>query len=174
MWFPDPGSWLKASGLAVAAWFGCTAAFSLCGWHFLFLAFLAAMVDVRLASFLAAYSSALLAASLIWYLVVILLYRLLLKMLWERVPKALGWLDPPRSWRSLMLGWIVCTIATLGAMPFFEIAYYYNRQLMQAIGYEALFTKELIWKVFLSWWVLAAYLYQLSHLLEKTHKRDRS
>lgn len=129
-WFPYPSSWLKALGLAVPTWIGAVAIFSLEVWHFIFLLILAVVNHSPIPSIIFVLAAGMLIVSLIWYLLLILLYSLLLRLFWSELPQFLHWMKPPSRMRDVFFGWAVSTLAVLvGAAPFL-MAYFYSSKLI--------------------------------------------
>jgi hypothetical protein len=115
-------------------------------------------------------------ASLIWYLVLTLVYFLWLRLLWREVPKSLGWLKLPKSWSSIFFGWLVSTLAAsipaLLLLPYSSYAFYFSHrfsEILEKLKYVE-FTDEATGKMFVGWYVTAAYLYQVRSLLRSRRK----
>jgi ABC-type Fe3+ transport system permease subunit len=116
-------------------------------------------------------------ASLIWYLVLTLLYSLFLHLLWREVPKSLGWVKPPKSWKSILFSWAVSTLAAsvpaLLLLPYSSHSFYSSNrfsEILEKLKYVE-FNEEAIGKMFIGWYVTAAYLYQARSLLKTRPRR---
>lgn len=175
-WLPYPSSWLKALGLAVPVWTGAVAVLSLISWQFIFLFILAVIAHSPVPNIFLVIAAGVLIASLIWYLVLTLLYSLFLRLLWREVPKSLGWLKPPKSWGSIFFGWVVSTLAAsipaLLLLPYSSYSFYSSdrfSEILEKLKYVE-FTDEAIGKMFVGWYVTAAYLYQARSLLRSRRK----
>lgn len=175
-WLPYPSSWLKALGLAVPIWIGTVGVFNLMSWQFIFLYILVVVNRSPIPDIFLIFAAVTLIASLIWYLVLTLLYSLFLRLLWREVPKSLGWLKLPKSWSSIFFGWIVSTLAAsipaLLLLPYSAYSFYSSdrfSEILEKLKYIE-FTDEAIGKMFVGWYVTAAYLYQVKSLLRSKRK----
>lgn len=119
----------------------------------------------------------LLAVSLIWYLLLILLYSLFLRFLWSEVPQFLRSIKPPKRKRNLLFSWGISTIAILiGSVPFSLPLFHlypnyptaYNKVLLKAMS------RQVLERIFGSWYVTAAYLYHFTSLLRPKSKSKNS
>lgn len=174
-WLPYPSSWLKALGLAVPIWIGAVGVFNLMSWQFIFLYILAVVNRSPIPDIFLIFAAVTLIASLIWYLVLTLLYSLFLRLLWREVPKSLGWLKPPKSWGSIF-GWVVSTLAAsipaLLLLPYSSYSFYSSHrfsEILEKLKYVE-FTDEAIEKMFVGWYVTAAYLYHIRSLFRSKRK----
>lgn len=175
-WLPSPSAWLKALGLAVPTWVGAVAVFSLEVWHFIFLLILAVGKHSSSAtSVFLAFAAGFLAVSLVWYLLLVLLYSLLLRSLWLELPQFLHWIKPPSRWRDIFFGWAVSTLAVLvGAAPFLMVAFYSSKLILETMQQWGLTDEDIIGKMFIGWYVTAAYLYQVRGLLSSVPLRRKA
>jgi hypothetical protein len=163
-WFPYPSAWLKALGLAVPTWIGATTVFTLEIWHFIFLFVLAVVKRApsdALTGFLL-FATGALGVSLVWYLLLVSLYSLLVRSLWSELPQFLLWIKPPKQKRDILFGWAVSTLAVLvGAAPFLLSAFYSSRLIIETIELRGITIEEAVGKMFVGWYVTAAFLYQI-------------
>lgn len=178
-WFPYPSSWVKALGLAVPFWMGAVGVFSLMSWQFIFLFILAVVNRSPIPNIFLIFAAGISIASLIWYLVLTVLYSLLLHLLWREVPKSLNWIKPPKSWKSILFGWAVSTLAALVPalllLPHSSYSFYSSHrfsEILEKLEYVE-FTEEAIGKMFVGWYAMAAYLYQARSLLKTKSSRTR-
>lgn len=176
-WFPYPSSWLKALGLAVPFWMGAVGVFSLMSWQFIFLFILAVINRSPIPNIFLVFAAGISIASLIWYLVLILVYSLFLHLLWREVPKHLCWVKPPKSWKSTVFGWAVLTLAAsvpaLLLLPYSSYSFYSSSrfsEILEKLQYVE-FNEEATGKMFVGWYVTAAYLYQARSLLKTRPRR---
>lgn len=176
-WFPSPSSWLKALGLAVPVWSGAVVAFSLISWQFIFLFILAVVNRSPAPNIFLVLAAGASIASLIWYLILTLLYSLFLHLLWTEVPKFLGWVKPPKSWKPILFNWAVLTLAAsvsaLLLLPYTSYSFYSSTrfsEILEKLKYVE-FNEEAIEKMFIGWYVTAAYLYQVKSLLKTRPRR---
>jgi hypothetical protein len=136
-WFPYPSSWLKALGLAVPVWIGAVAVFSLMSWQFIFLFILAVVNRYPIPNIFLVFAAGILIASLIWYLVLTLLYSLCLHLLWREVPKSLAWVKPPKSWKLILFSWAVSTLAAsvpaILLLPYSSYSFYSSNRFSEIL-----------------------------------------
>lgn len=173
VWFPSPGSWLKAFGLAIPAWSGFVAVLSLGFWYLVFLSLLAFASDppapLDALVIMPLLTAGVLVTSLLWYLLLIWLYSLFLRFLWSEVPHFLRWINPPKRKRNLLLGWGVSTLAVLiGSVPFSLPLFHlysdypitYNEVVLEAMR------RQVIDRMFIGWYMSAAYLYHVTSVVQ--------
>lgn len=164
IWIPSPSCWLKALGLAIPTWVGCSAFFSLEVWHGAFMLILAALLKAPLAAIggFSLFTVGFLFVSLVWYLLIVILYSSVLRLLWKDVPQLLHWLKPPHKKRDVIFGWIASTIAVLvGAAPFLLMTFYSSRLITESLSLMGLTNDLIVGKMFSGWYVSAIYLYHL-------------
>ncbi len=164
VWVPSPSCWLKSLGLAIPVWVGGTAIFSLEVWHGAFLVVLAAFKSAPIAiiSGLSVFTVGFLFVSLVWYLLIVILYSLSLRFLWKELPQFLHWLKPPHKKRDIIFGWAVSTVAVLvGAAPFLLMTFYSSRLIVESLNLRGLTNDLIVGKMFGGWYVTAVYLYHL-------------
>lgn len=172
-WFPYPSSWLKALGLAFPTWAGAVAFLSLEVWHFVFLFTRSTAIGSSSPPYFLRVAAMFLVASLIWYSLLVFLYSLLLRFLWREVPKSLKWLSSPKGWKSILCGWAITTLAVLvGAVPFlvfgFQSSDFILETMHKRLGIEA---EQALEKMFVGWYVTAAYLYQALSVFKQQKQR---
>lgn len=175
-WFAYPSSWLKALGLAAPNWIGVVGVFSLLFWQFIFLFILAVVDRSPSPAIFLVFAAGVLVASLIWYVLLILLYSLFLRLLWKQVPQCLSWIKPPRIWQAIFFGWAVSTLAALVPallfLPFTSYSFYSSNrvtEILEKLNHVRI-TEEAIAKMFGIWYIVAAYLYQARSLLRSRRR----
>lgn len=172
IWFPSFGSILRALALVVPTWIGSVVIPSLYGCLCFFLLVLSAITQAPSGAIgiWALFGSLFLVGSLFWYLLLVGLYSLVLRLLWSEVPQFFRWLELPKKKRNILFGWVASTIAVLiGVSPlvllvllsrdFTGVNVRYRPDLLNqltAAKMEAIFDR-----VFVIWFVVCAYLYQL-------------
>lgn len=171
-WFPYPSAWLKALGLAVPSGIGAVIALSLLSWQFVFLFVLAVVDRLPIPNIFLVFAAGTFIASLVWYLLLVLLYSLFLRLLWQQIPKAFSWIKPPKNWGAVFFGWMILTLAAmvpaLVLLPFTSYCFYSSdrfSEILRKLQYVE-FTEEVTAKIFGIWYVLAAYLYHFKDLFE--------
>lgn len=176
-WFPYPSAWLKALGLAVPTGIGAVVVFSLLFWQFVFLFILAVIERLPIPNIFLVFAVGVLIASLVWYLLLILLYSLLLRSLWSELPQFLMWIKPPKKKRDILFGWAITSLAALVPalvlLPFTSYCFYSSDRLseiLRKLQYVE-FTEEVKVKILGIWYVLAAYLYHLKDLFRSRRLR---
>ena len=178
VWLPSPISWLKALGLAIPTWIGASAFFSLEVWHHVFL-FALATISTRSLNpgvFFLLFAAGFLVISLVWYLLLILLYSLFLRLVLSKIPQFLQWLKPPSRRRDVLFGWAASTLAVLiGAAPFLLFTFYSSDLIVETMrkrmGIE---TEEAISKMFSGWFVATVYFYHLRSLSKLKTKNSQA
>lgn len=177
IWVPSPSCWLKAIGLAIPTWIGCTAIFSLEVWHGVFLIILAAFKSAPLSAirFFSLFAIGFLFISLVWYLLIVILYSLALRLLWKELPQFLHWLKPPKKKRDILFGWAASNLAVLvGATPFLLITFYSRRLIVESLNLRGLTDDVIVGKMFSGWYVAAVYLYYLRSYINFRHKNRQA
>lgn len=177
IWIPSPSCWLKAMGLAIPVWVGGTAIFSLEVWHGTFLVILAAFNSAPLTVIkgLSLFAVGFLFVSLVWYLLIVVLYSLTLRFLWKELPQFLHWLKPPQKKRDVIFGWAASTIAVLvGAAPFLLMTFYSSRLIMESLKLRGLTTDLIVGKMFSGWYVTAIYLYHLRSYINFNYRNRKA
>ncbi len=186
IWFPSLSSWLRVLALVVPTWIGSVVIPSLYGCLCFLLLVLSAATQAPLGAIgiWASFGSLFLVGSLFWYLLLVSLYSLLLRLLWSEVPPFFRWLELPKKKRDIFFGWVASTVAVLvGVSPlvmwvllsrnFTGVNVRYRPDLLNqltAAKIEAIFDR-----VFVMWFVVCAYLYQIRsvyvHRAAKNPKR---
>ncbi len=172
VWFPSLSSWLKALALVIPTWAGAVVIPSLYGCLCFLLLVLSAATQYPLwaIGFWAGFGSLFLVGSLFWYLLLVGLYSLVLRSLWSEVPQIFRWLELPKKKRDILFGWVASTVAVLvGVSPlvmlvllsrdFTGVNVRYRPDLLNqltAAKMEAIFDR-----VFVMWFVVCAYCYQI-------------
>lgn len=188
IWFPSLFSWLKTLALLYPTWIGAVVIPSLYGCLCFLLLVLSAATQAPLwaIGFWAGLGSLFLVGSLFWYLLLVGLYSLVLRLLWSEVPQIFRWLELPKKKRDILFGWVASTVAVLvGVSPlvmlvllsrdFTGVNVRYRPDLLNqltAAKMEAIFDQ-----VFIMWFVICAYLYQIrrvyDHAVAKRRKAKR-
>lgn len=171
-WLPSYRSWLKAFGLAIPTWFGCVAFISLDFWISLLLlpvVIYDPVVPSVTLLILPLIVVSFLAASLIWYLLLVYIYRLFLRLLSSEVPQVLHWLKPPKKKHDILWGWVTIVFAVLIgvvplALPLFDyyygaiyVSYFNNSTFITDLIVEAKSQMKLD-RMIVGWYIAAAYL----------------
>lgn len=191
IWLPYPASCMKALGLAVPTWIGASAFFSLEVWHHVFLFVLVTfktytspegtysipigLQSIPIGVVFLLFAAGFLVISLIWYLLLMLVYSLCLRLLWSEVPQFLQWIKPPRRRRDILFGWAASILAVLiGAAPFLLVTFYSSDSIWNTMERKGIDTEEAIGKMFSGWYVTAVYLYHLRRLVYNPKVKDSS
>lgn len=178
-WFPYPNAWSKALKLAIPTWLGAVGIFNLMFWQFIFLFILAIIDHFPSPGIFLVFAAGILIADLIWYLLLILLYSLLLRLLWSEVPRFWQWIKLPKKKQDVLFGWAVSTLATLVPslilLPFTSYCYYSSdrfSEILEKFQYVE-FTEEAKGKILIGWYVTAAFLYQMKSVF-KSRQRQKA
>jgi hypothetical protein len=163
-WFPYPSSWLRALSLAVPTYAGVTI-LSLEVWRSLCWLILAAATKSSEPYFFMLLTGAWLVASLIVYLVMVVLYSFLLRLVWKNAPGKTGWGLHPKNWWNIFYGFVVTTLATLVSfLPFLSSIDFPRDLVLVTIQKYARDDWQVITTLFSFWFVPAVYLYQAEYL----------
>ena len=184
IWFPSPSSWLKALALVVPTWIGLVVFPSLYGCLCFLLLVLSVATQAPLGAIgiWALFGSLFLVGSLFWYLLLVGLYSFVSRLLWSEVPQFLRWLELPKKKRDIFFGWVASTLAVLiGVSPlvmlvllfydFTGVNVRYRPDLLNqltAAKMEAIFDR-----VFIMWFVVCAYLYQIKSVYNHVAAKKR-
>lgn len=179
-WLPSPGAWLKALGLAIPVWiWGIVAVLVTMSWQFIFLFVLAVVHRSPIPNIFLVFAAGLLIADLIFYLLSVLLYSLLLRLMWSEVPRFWQWIKPPKKKRDVLFGWLVSKLSALVPalilLPFTSYCYYSSvrfSEILEKFKYVEV-GEEVVGKMFIIWYVTAAYLYQARSLLKTRPRRTQ-
>lgn len=174
IWLPSLGSVLKTLGLAIPTWVGAVLFPALLGWQcFLMLVFaIATQAPLNAISGMVALSFLFLIGSLFWYLLLVGLYSLALRLLWSEVPQFLRWLEPPKKKQDIFFGWAALTLAVLVGVTLIATWVFLsfpNNSLVYGLRYRPELVSQVIVDrlqslseaMFIAWFIVCAYFYQL-------------
>lgn len=185
-WFPSFGSMLRALALAIPTWVCAVLFVSLFGWLCFGMLIFAIATQAPLDAIggMALISSLFLVGSLFWYLLLVALYSLVLRSLWAELPKFLRWLEPPKKKRDVFFGWVASTLAVgIGVTPIVVLVflsfsnsstvyrYWYRSELLSQGIVDQL--ESLTDEMFVAWFVVCAYLYQIRSVYRQAVAKKR-
>lgn len=179
IWFPSFGSMLRALGLAIPTWFGLVIFFSLSAWQcFVTLIFaMATDAPLNVISGLAGFGLLFLVGSFFWYLLLVGLYSLVLRLFWSEVPQFLNWLKPPKKKRDVLFGWLASSLAALvGVTPLVIVILFSghgNDFTIESRRYREALNQAFVEGALISWFVVCAYLYQIRSVCRYAVARKR-
>jgi hypothetical protein len=159
-WLPSPRSWVMAIKLVIPAYVGATVIFAFEFWRYSLVGGLLAITHGSDSMFFFMISGGALILAFAWFLVLVGIYALLLKLLWSKPPK---WLCLPK------FGTLIIRDFGILVLSIFPIAVLFALYVLLIRNPEETFTNlgtpRITYDVFLLrfswlWTVAAAYLYQ--------------
>lgn len=162
---------MMAIKLAIPAYFGATVIFAFEFWRYSLVGSFLAITGNEGSIFFFAVSAVALLLALIWFLILVGIYTLLLKLLWSKPPR---WLSPPGFRALIIRDFGVLLLSILPVIAIFAIYILFITSLKQA--FADLRTPRLTYDLFLLrfswlWFISAAYLYQWS--MRKTFEHSK-
>jgi hypothetical protein len=156
-WLPKPKSWLMAVKLAIPAYFGGTVVFAFEFWRYAFLGTLLSFRGDNSVIVFFIFSVIALVSALIWFLILIGLYKLLLNFLWSNPPQ---WLRLPKFKSLVIRDFGILVLSVVPILAIYSLTFTIFRQPTTDLSTRTLGFDILVLGFSWLWFIAAAYLYE--------------
>ncbi|MGI0487523.1 hypothetical protein ACN4EK_18930 [Pantanalinema rosaneae CENA516] len=162
-WIPYPICWVKALQSSIPAFAGGGFVFLVEVTRFSLLSTVFAMFPNEQLAAIVGFTVLVAALSLLWYFVLLFVYSAILQLFWSRPPT---WLTPKSS-LGIAQGWLIGLLATfLACLVVF--------QRIPPLSSLSKLPSEDMKHLLIAWWIVAAYLYQLTFLLGQRWQKPKA